>query len=197
MPACHNPLLPPGHPGCFIAVKLRVDDITAEARELSFAEPEHEINRALDLGAAREYRLGAPVQVTISYYRAGTELFLSGNVNMVATAACARCAEEFDAANRRPFRYVLAPKSLGYGDDEADLSADDLEFSLYAGDEVDLTPFVREQVLLALAARPLCREDCRGLCPQCGANLNEGDCNCRVQAGDPRLAMLRRIKVSR
>lgn len=197
MRACHNPALPPGDPGCFIAVKLRVDDITAEARELSFAEPEHEINRALDLGAAREYHLDAPVQVTISYYRAGTELFLSGSIDTVATAACARCAEEFSAANRRPFRYVLAPKSLGYGDDEANLNADDLEFSLYDGDEVDLTPLIREQVLLALAARPLCREDCRGLCPRCGANLNEGDCGCPAETSDPRLAVMRKIKVGR
>ena len=178
-------------------MKLRVDDITSQARELSFAEPEHEINRALALGPIREYQVNAPVQVTLSYYRAGTELFLSGSVNTVATASCARCAEEFGVSNRRNFRYVLAPKSIGAGDDEADLGADAVEFSLYEGDEVDLTPLIREQVLLALAERPLCAEDCRGLCPRCGANLNEGDCGCQTEGGDPRLAALRKIKVGR
>jgi uncharacterized protein len=178
-------------------VKLRVDDITAQARELSFAEPEHEINRALDLGAAREYHVTVPIRVTVSYYRAGAELFLSGSLDADATASCARCAEEFSAASRRSFRYVLAPKSIGYGDEEADLSADDLEFSLYEGDEVDLSPLIREQVLLALAGRPLCHEDCRGLCPRCGANLNEGECGCRAETGDPRLAALRNLRVAR
>jgi uncharacterized protein len=197
LPACHNSLPRPGDPGRFIAVKLRVDDITAEAREHSFAEPEQEINRALDQGAVREYRIGAPIQVSISCYRAGTELFLSGQVEAIATASCARCAEEFSAATQRPFRYVLAPKSLGYNDEQADLRADDLEFSLYEGDEVDLAPLIREQVLLALAARPLCREDCRGLCPRCGANLNEGECGCRTEAGDSRLSVLRTIKAGR
>lgn len=193
MPACHNPFLRPL--GCFIAVKLRVDDITADARELSFAEPEHEINRTLDLGATREYHVAAPVRVTISYYRAGTELFLSGLVETNATASCARCAEEFSAATQRPFRYVLAPKSIGYGENDLDLNEGDLEYSLYEGDEVDLSPLIREQVLLALGARPLCGEDCRGLCAQCGANLNQGDCGCRMDTGDPRLAMLRKIRV--
>ena len=179
-------------------MKLRVDDITAEERELSFAEPEQEINRILNQGAVREYRIAAPIRVSISYYRAGTELFLSGEVDALAIASCARCAEEFSAANRRSFRYVLAPKALGYGGDaQSDLRADDLEFSLYEGDEVDLTPLVREQVLLALAERPLCRDDCRGLCPRCGANLNEGACGCRTETDDPRLSVLRTIKVGR
>jgi uncharacterized protein len=176
-------------------VKLRIDDITAEAREIFFAEPEHEINRALSQGAVREYHLVSSVQVALSYYRAGSELFLSGRADDVVKASCARCVEEFTQTSSRAFRYVLAPKSMGY--DETDPRAEDLEFSLYDGDEVDLAPLIREQVLLALTARPLCREDCRGLCPRCGANLNEGECGCRAETGDPRLAVLRTIKVGR
>jgi DUF177 domain-containing protein len=60
-----------------------------------------------------------------------------------------------------------------------------------------LTPLVREQVLLALTDRPLCREDCRGLCPQCGANLNEKVCGCAVEKLDPRLSVLRALKGGR
>ena len=177
-------------------MKLRVDDITAEAREISFAEPEAEINRTLGRGPVNEYRLDRPIQVGLSFYKAGTELFLTGEVEAKATACCARCAEEFKAERRRPFRYVLAPKSIGY-DGDAEQRSDDLEFSLYEGDEVDLTPLIREQVLLALTDRPLCQEDCRGLCPQCGANLNESACGCRSERFDPRLAVLRTLKVGR
>ena len=60
----------------------------------------------------------------------------------------------------------------------------------YDGDEIDLAPLVDEQTLLALPTRPLCSEDCRGLCPRCGANLNAGPCDCPAPAADGRLAVL-------
>jgi uncharacterized protein len=179
-----------------LAVKLRVDDITADAKELSFSEPEGEINRALGLGPIREYRLEGPVNVALTYYRAGTEIFFRGEFTAATVATCARCTEEFVAPSGRSFRYVLAPRSIG-DDSNAGLRIEDLEFSLYDGDVVDLTPLIREQMLLALPTRPLCREDCRGLCPRCGANRNEHDCGCSLETGDARLAVLRTIKVNR
>jgi DUF177 domain-containing protein len=182
-------------------VKLRVDDITADAKELSFSEPEGEINRALGLGPIREYRLEGPVNVVLSYYRAGTELFFRGELTAATVASCARCAEEFIVPSGRSFRYVLAPRSIGH-DSNGDLRAEDLEFSLYEGEEVNLTPLIREQMLLALPTRPLCREDCRGLCPRCGANLNERDCGCIIEragarVADARLSVLHSIKIRR
>jgi uncharacterized protein len=177
-------------------VKLRVDDITAEGREISFAEPEQEVNRMLVRGPLHEYIVKAPLQVSLSYYRAGTEIFISGTLDTATTASCSRCAEEFDLPGHRRFRYVLAPRSMSDDKDFA-LKAEDLEFSFYQSDEIDLTPLIREQALLALAERPLCSDECRGLCPQCGANLNQGDCGCSFRGFDPRLAVLRSLKVSR
>jgi uncharacterized protein len=179
-----------------MTMKLRVDDITGESRDLSFTEPADEINRELAKGPISEYQLVRPVQVELAYYRAGTELFLQGVIAAATSANCARCVEDFATTTRREFRYVLAPKSLG-DDEESGLRLEDLEFTVYDGDAVDLTPLVREQVLLALVERPLCREDCAGLCPRCGVNLNEGHCTCRVETTDPRLAVLRSLKVGR
>jgi uncharacterized protein len=90
---------------------------------------------------------------------------------------------------------VLSPKAIGYDDDN--LRAEDLEFSLYEGTEVDLSPLIREQVLLALPTRPLCEDDCRGLCPHCGVNLNRTTCECRVENLDPRLEAIRSLKLPR
>lgn len=177
-------------------MKLRIDDITAEVRDIVFFEPEAEVNRVLERGSVCEYRVEAPFEVELSYYRAGTDLFFSGVLSAQVRAVCARCAEEFDAPSRREFRFVLAPKVVGE-QGRGDLSADDLEFSTYAGDEVDVSPLVREQLVLALPTRPLCREDCQGLCPVCGVNRNITACNCSTQSPDPRLAFLRSLKVSR
>jgi uncharacterized protein len=176
-------------------VIIRIEDITGEAKDLAFAEPEQEINRILGQGPIREYHVEGPVEVSVSFYRAGMELFFAGSLKARTGAVCARCAEEFDAPSDRPFRFVLSPKAVGYSDDN--LRAEDLEFSLYEGDQVDLSPLIREQVILALATRPLCQEDCHGLCPHCGANLNRSKCGCRAETFDPRLEAIRSLKLPR
>ena len=176
-------------------MRIRIENITADAKELEFAESEQEINRILGQGPIREYQVEGPVMVSVSFYRAGMELFFEGSLKSNTGAICARCAEEFDSSTDRPFRFVLSPKSVGYDSDT--LRAEDLEFSLYEGEEVDLGPLIREQVLLALPTRPLCQEDCRGLCPQCGVNLNHTECDCRIEKFDPRLEALRSLKLPR
>lgn len=67
----------------------------------------------------------------------------------------------------------------------------------YEGKEIDLSPAVREQVLLSVPASPLCREDCNGLCPACGKDLNEGDCGCDRTVIDPRWAALKGIQLKK
>ncbi len=177
-------------------MKLRVEDITAEAKEISFLESEKEVNRTLEQGPIKEYRVSGPIRVTLSYYRAGTDLFFQGRLAALTEADCARCAEEFTAANERRFRFILVPKAVG-DDGRNTLRTEDLEFSVYGGEEIDLAPLIREQLLLALPTRPLCREECRGLCPLCGANLNNARCDCRPETFDPRLAVLRSLKSTR
>ncbi|HEX4209580.1 MAG TPA: DUF177 domain-containing protein [Candidatus Binataceae bacterium] len=175
-------------------MKLRVDDISGEAKEIAFAEGEGTINRTLEAGPVHEFRVAGPVAVDLSYYRAGTELFFEGELTAMTAASCARCAEEFVMPSVRSFRYILVPQALVSSSEER---GDDLEFATYSGDEVDLAPLIQEQVLLALPTRPLCKEDCRGLCPQCGINLNEHQCDCRAGQLESRLAVLRTLKLSR
>jgi DUF177 domain-containing protein len=178
-------------------MKLRVEEITAEAREIAFLEPEAEINRILDAGPVRDFRVDGPISVTLSYYRAGTEIFLEGRISAATASVCARCAEEFAAPRTRAFRYVLSPRVLDSMGDGGGVKADDVEFTEYEGEEIDLSPPIREQLLLALPTRALCREDCRGLCPRCGANLNQGACGCPQREPDARFAVLRSLKLDR
>ena len=177
-------------------MRLRIDEITAEAREVSFLQSEEEVNRRLTQGPVHEFRVGGAIAVDLSYYRAGMELFFEGRLNAPMVASCARCAEEFSTPNARPFRFVLAPRAAG-DDDDGQVRTEDLEFSLYEGDQIDLSPLIREQFLLSLPTRPLCREDCRGLCPKCGINLNHSQCACSEEVGHSGLAALRNLKVGR
>lgn len=77
---------------------------------------------------------------------------------------------------------------------ENELSPDDLNVDLLQGDKLDLTEIAREEILLALPQQFFCREDCKGLCEKCGADLNLKDCECGGEEIDPRWAALKNLK---
>ena len=77
--------------------------------------------------------------------------------------------------------------------DEAEIGEEDLGVSFYRDDEIDLGEVMREQFYLAVPMKPLCREDCRGLCPVCGINRNRETCSCQTDWVDPRLEPLRKL----
>ena len=85
-------------------------------------------------------------------------------------------------------RYLPHSENIG---DEREVEEDDLSDAFYRDDQIDLGQLMEEQFYLALPMKPLCREDCRGLCASCGANLNEETCDCQVRWDDPRLAGLK------
>jgi uncharacterized protein len=169
-------------------MKIALDDIKATPKELSYREDVDELNVRLSRGT-QDYRLPAALGVDLEYYRAGLELFFEGALRGDVVGTCARCLDEYTFALDQAFRFVLTPRAAA-ADEPAALSADDLMLSYYEGDEVDLTPLVYEQAILALPTRPLCREGCEGLCPRCGANRNQGACGCPATTPDPRLAVL-------
>ena len=88
-------------------------------------------------------------------------------------------------------RYAPAveAEAEGAGEDR-DISADDADTSYYHDDMIDLNELLREQFYLALPMKPLCREECLGLCPQCGSDRNTNPCDCQPDWQDPRLAAL-------
>ncbi|HUI03486.1 MAG TPA: DUF177 domain-containing protein [Acidimicrobiales bacterium] len=114
-------------------------------------------------------------EVTVESVLGGVSV--TGTVTVPWTAVCRRCLAPAAGTVVVPVRELYTEG--GDGEDTYPLDGDDL----------DLEPLVRDAVLLELPQAPLCRGDCAGLCPRCGANRNEGDCGCRA-APDPRWAAL-------
>lgn len=178
-----------GYPSPFSAhMKIPLDDIEAAPKELTYTEEVAALNAALARGA-HDYRVPEGYQVDVAYHRAGLEVFFEGAIHATVVGTCARCLEEYRFPLDQQFRFVLMPRTAG-GPESARLTAEDMALSTYEGDEIDLTPLVDEQAILALPTRPLCGEACLGLCPRCGANLNAGPCGCPAREPDPRLGVL-------
>ena len=141
-----------------------------------------------------EYRVAAPVELTLDVVRLGAEAFaVSGRVRARLTVECSRCVEPFDVPVDAGFdlRYVALAENVGEG--EREVGEEDLTTAYYREGMLDLIDLVREQFVLALPMKPLCTDSCRGLCPTCGTNLNKTQCDCAPKWEDPRLAPLKSL----
>lgn len=178
-------------------MKLNVHDIEEVAKELAYDESTDSLNGLLVHGEVCDFEFPAPAAVRMEYYRAGQELFFHGHIADEVVGHCARCLENYVFPLEKDFSVVLVPRSGRPATVEDDLNGEDLDLSFYDGDEIDLSPLIREQIILALPTRPLCRESCKGLCAHCGTNLNLQTCDCTASSEDPRLAVLKNLKVGR
>ena len=173
-------------------MKIRVEDIKETEKEAAFVEEVSEINDSLGNTEVVDYQFQAPVPVEIRYYRLGDDLFFHGKFDGTVTGTCARCLSEYPFRLRDDFTFVLKPATDPARDEAA--AEEDVSLSFYDDDEIDLSPLVRESMILSLPTRPLCGEECRGLCAHCGANRNTTECACRDDWSDPRLDVLRTLK---
>jgi len=138
----------------------------------------------------------------IDLYEESSNVFARGRLRGWLAAACSRCVGPVRVGVDEPLAVTFMPRHAMPAEDEqdgddaaAEPTEDDLDLFPYDGDEIDLEPLLREQLVLAMPFAPLCAEDCKGLCPQCGADLNQTTCQCDRTPIDPRLAALKDIKL--
>jgi uncharacterized protein len=174
-------------------------------------QPETEFTKVLQpaevQGEDEEYRITAPVDLQMVIHKDHDRFRLVGTVKTELELACSRCLEPFTMPIDREFdlRYLPPRLRQGYGgqagaeaepDDETDedeVEDDDVAVTFYRDEQIDLNELLREQFYLALPMKPLCAEDCQGICPQCGTNRNSAPCDCNPQWEDPRLAGLKSL----
>jgi uncharacterized protein len=148
--------------------------------------------------------------VDVDLYADGGHVFASGRVKGWVEVACSRCVGPVKIAVDEPVKVTFMPrhelaaleadepaepaKADASAEEGPEVAAEDLDVFPYDGEKIDLAPLVREQLILAVPFAPLCREDCAGLCPQCGADRNAQACGCE-KPSDPRFAALRGLKL--
>jgi len=135
-----------------------------------------------------------PLEVTATAELLDGQIRVEGQIETKVEMACARCLEPVVEEVMRSFDLIYSPLPKGIKPEEERLKEDDSEIGFFEGEGIFLADVLREQVLLALPMKVICQSDCRGLCPNCGANLNHEECRCETHAMDPRLAPLARIK---
>jgi uncharacterized protein len=152
---------------------------------------------AENLSVQEEMRLVGRVLVSGRLYPVDKGAFcIRGRMDTSVEIGCVRCLEPFSMEIHQDVDLLYLPQSENVApedDEERELSDRDMAVGFYQGDKIDLNQMIWEQVYLALPMKPLCNEDCRGLCPQCGTNLNLSMCSCERETVDPRLATLKTL----
>ena len=148
-------------------------------------------SREIDLSDAGA-ELGGELQLRGRVLNTGDEMVLAGKLRAVFNLICSRCLKDFV----QPLEFDVSATYIQTSETRvrAEPDFDEEARITFADDELDLLSGIREDLVLNIPVKPLCKEDCRGLCAQCGTDLNEGQCGCRKESVDPRLAALRDIR---
>ena len=117
-----------------------------------------------------------------------------GSVKVPLEIDCTRCLTPVRRELDVVFQIDFVDRAFLPESKETHLDGNDLDTDILEGDEIDLTEIAREQILLNLPETTLCREECKGICPTCGKDLNDGDCPCGEDEIDPRWATLKNLK---
>jgi DUF177 domain-containing protein len=137
-----------------------------------------------------DYRIVAPVHLVMDVRKDRDAYRAAGRVETRLQLDCGRCLEPFDVPVDSAFELRYVPAVDTTREAEREVEEDDLTTAFYRDEQLDLGELMREQFVLALPMKPLCSESCKGLCPQCGTNLNKASCDCSPAWKDPRLAGL-------
>jgi uncharacterized protein len=122
------------------------------------------------------------------------DIRLKGKLSTNLELACARCLEPVAQEVKWSFDLLYRPQGVDAGKEELSVTAAEAEVSYYQGEGLLLEDVLREQVLLAAPLKVLCRENCKGLCPHCGKDLNKEQCSCADSVENPRWAALKDIR---
>ena len=175
------------------SLKINLAILPEEGLRLAFSEGAAWFEECFSAEEAPEFEL-VRTDVDCLITCLGDTIYIRGQLAAQIRQACDRCLEPATISVGGDFTYTLVPEKEEMAED-LELSAEELETSYYRGDFIDLAPMICEQIILQAPMKILCFEDCRGLCPRCGINLNTGSCSCLADVVDDRLAVLKNFRI--
>ena len=205
-------------------LQINIDELEDAAQPWEADLPRELLEEVLAGPPATEYTANGASHLKARLTKMGRKLLAQGKFVVPLLGQCKRCLKPVTLDEPVDFTLTYVPREVDTPvarkrydaddakatkkrrdkDDDRDDSPAAASFDLgtlddehYTNKTIDLAPAMREQVLLALPPSPLCDEECKGLCPKCGKDLNEGDCGCDRRIADPRWAALKQVQLDK
>lgn len=161
-------------------MKLVVDHIKDTPRLLHIDEPVATFPLLTSIQNDDGYRITGNIQGDVTVVREYKNIRVTGRITVPLVLCCSRCLADYTSFVDTNFTLFFCKEAAGKAltEDELELGEMDLMLSTYTGDDIDLTKEIEEQVAMEIPSKPLCSEACKGLCHECGIDLNISGCSC-------------------
>jgi uncharacterized protein len=166
-------------------MKVDLKVITPEGCDMTFSEIAEDLELAAD-----GFDFPEPIEVKLAATKSGDEIVFQGRIAAPVEMECARCLEMFESDVNPRMQFVIQLLDISEPQPSDD---DDFVILPKTSGEYDISQRVREAILLELPLKPLCSDGCKGLCPMCGVNLNEDECDCTPDKTDDRWNSLKQL----
>jgi uncharacterized protein len=180
-------------------MRVYIDDLNENGLNLAFEEGADSFPALGEIAARSEYAFLVPLSIRVQMQRVGDMFVAIGRFDTRIRFTCSRCLEPYEAPLASDFNLTYIQQLPDTADPtlhaEIDLPAEEIGMIQFYGDEIDLRDAVQEEVVMALPMQTLCQADCKGLCPHCGADLNQGDCGCKRKFVNSQFAALKGLKL--
>jgi uncharacterized protein len=177
------------------AQQINVARLREDGLELELNLSEDWFARWQEEDPALEFSGPGNLAVGVHLERHGHDILVRGHFKGTLNLSCSRCLTSFSHPVEAEFDLLLVPGPKHGPREVEELTRADLDRDFYTGEMVNLESILREQVLLTLPLKPLCRETCKGICPSCGTDLNQETCQCPAEESSSPFAILKNIKL--
>ena len=180
-------------------MKIVVDHIKDVPVLMHFDEPVEKFPLLAGMQDDRSCTITGNIQGDMTVTREYENIRVSGRVTAPLALACSRCLADYPSFVDTNFTIFFRKGEIitSTDEDELELGEMDLLSSTYSGDEIDLTHEIEEQVAMEIPLKPLCSDSCKGLCHECGVDLNTSSCSCSKEPVTLTFSALKDFKVTR
>jgi len=178
-------------------LKIRIDDVKKTRIDLNEEQSAGHYPNLAQMEKAGECSFVEPVRAEVSAIWEYDHVRATGSVTSAVQLSCSRCLAEYQLPISSNFTIFYTKSVAGELDEEVELSDEDLISVSYSGEEIDLDFEIAEQVMMEVPFKPLCSESCRGLCTECGADLNAGECGCDRGGINLKMSALKKISLEK
>lgn len=178
-------------------MKLRIEQLKEIPINFEYKEPWESFPVLQEMVSDGACRFEGSASISIQAVKELDNFRVTGKVSIDTNLTCSRCLEPLFTTVESRFTFFFHPvqSGLSMDEDEVELDESDLVSSGFSGDEIDLLPEIGEQIALSIPLKPLCSENCKGLCLECGADLNSSACNCTDAQYNYKFSALKDFKV--
>lgn len=183
--------------GACSTMKIRVQDLEVRKQEFEVKFQPGEIDFGPEVKQVGSLQTEGRAELIREHHGGHDtveDIRLVGKLDGRIEVSCARCLDPVEIPISRSFDLLYRPLQSEKVPDDVAINEAETEIGYYKGEGMELEDSLREQILLAVPIKTLCRFDCKGLCPVCGANRNEQACGCEQTKGDSRWAALEDLK---